>query len=86
MMACEHSSCQVIKLALAVQTAISLSALLGVIAALLGDVRIGTVWALHAIRPSQLANYREALFVVQKANKVQHSLYFTEVPSAPRNP
>ena len=64
MMACEHGSRQVIKLALAVQTAIPLSAPLSVIAALLGDVRIGTVWALHAIRPSQLANHGEALFVV----------------------
>lgn len=63
-LACEHGSRQVIKLALAVQTAVSLSATLSVIAALPGDVRIGTVWALHAIRPSQLVNHREALFVV----------------------
>ena len=54
MMAYEHGSRQVIKLALAVQTAIPLSAPLSVIAALLGDVRIGTVWTLHAIRPSEL--------------------------------
>ena len=52
MMASKHCSCQVIKLPLAVQSAVPLSGWLSLVVALFDDVGIGGVWTLDAMRPA----------------------------------
>ncbi|GGR75215.1 hypothetical protein GCM10008959_40410 [Deinococcus seoulensis] len=64
----EDGARQVIKLPLAIQTAISLSESLGVVPALLDHVWCVAMRAVHAIRPTEFPHDLEAFFVVQELN------------------